>query len=148
MKYALMAVRPKGDYWNEHFFVREVFITMPDFHPGVVQDIRECPDNVEEGWVYINDTFQPQPPLQVPAGLATSTFNKRLKDSEYIALQTKAQDDLRSTATPDATLHRFISMAQVMRGFLLDDDLVKKAKAAMVSKNIVTQARADELFKV
>ncbi len=154
MKYALMAnCDPESDRYEQigpYIFVRELFDAMPEFHDDLVRDIREVDDSVQQNMIYNPDdgTFSDPPPPPPPetAMMVSAAFLHNLTGDEYVALAVRAQDALRDPK-PDATLQRFLDLMRLELVVKLDDDLTKSAKETMVKANILTQARADELFK-
>lgn len=81
----------------------------------------------------------PQPPLPPPPAIITKVaFRFRLTDAEYVGILSAAKTDVEVAAWVET----FNMVSQID----LDNQRTKDGVASLVSKNLLTQARADEIL--
>ena len=92
------------------------------------------------GWSYKNDTFSP--PIFVlpslPNVITKVAFRFRFTDAEYAGIITAAK--------ADAEVQVWYDTFNMVSTFNLDSQRTKDGVANLVSKNLLTQARADEIL--
>jgi hypothetical protein len=94
------------------------------------------------GWKYENGVFSPPPappPLPpLPNIITKVAFRFRMTDAEYVGVINAAKSD----AEVAAWLETFNMVSRID----LDNQRTKDGVANLVSKNLLTQARADEIL--
>ena len=89
-------------------------------------------------WTYINGAFAPPVPPSFPNIISKAAFRFRLTDSEYVGILNAAKTD-----TEVQAWHETFNMVATID---LDSQRTKDGVANLVSKNLLTQARADEIL--
>jgi hypothetical protein len=104
-----------------------------------------CVDNVSPTpgptWTYENGVFSPPvlPPVPVLPNIITKVaFRFRMTDSEYVGVISAAKTDVEVTA--------WLETFNMVSTIDLDNQRTKDGVANLVSKNLLTQARADEIL--
>ena len=96
-------------------------------------------DGPFSGWTYENGVFAPPPPLPpLPNVITKVAFRFRFTDAEYAGIITAAKTDAEVQVWYDT-----FNMLTVVD---LDNQRTKDGVANLVSKNLLTQARADEIL--
>ena len=91
------------------------------------------------GWTYENGVFSPPPPPDpLPSVITKVAFRFRFTDAEYAGIITAARTDAEVQAWYDT----FNMVATID----LDKQRTKDGVANLVSKNLLTQARATEIL--
>jgi hypothetical protein len=94
------------------------------------------------GWKYENDAFvappEPQPPAPLPNIISKVAFRFRMTDAEYVGVINAAKTDVEVAA--------WVETFNMVSRINLDDQRTKDGVAKLVSKNLLTQARADEIL--
>ena len=103
----------------------------------------KIPDGIAgPGWKYIDGEFvnpnPPLPPLPLPNVISKVAFRFRMTDAEYVGILTAAKTDIEVAA--------WVETFNMVSRINLDDQRTKDGVAKLVSKNLLTQARADEIL--
>jgi hypothetical protein len=95
--------------------------------------------HVTPGWGYVNAVFvDPNPPLPLPNIITKVAFRFRMTDPEYVGILSAAKTDVEVAAWVET----FNMVSQID----LDNQRTKDGVTNLVSKNLLTQARADEIL--
>jgi hypothetical protein len=86
-------------------------------------------------WLYDNGQFSPPPPAPAPDKAA---FRFRMTDSEYVGILSAAKTDIEVAS--------WVETFNMVSTIDLDSQRTKDGVANLVSKNLLTQARADEIL--
>lgn len=105
-----------------------------------------CVDNADPmpqpGWTYENGAFvappAPPPPAPLPKIISKVAFRFRMTDAEYVGVLDAAKTDVEVAA--------WVETFNMVSRINLDDQRTKDGVAKLVSKNLLTQARADEIL--
>lgn len=92
-------------------------------------------------WTYENGVFLPPPPRLEPAlpNIITKVaFRFRMTDAEYVGVLSAAKTDVEVAA--------WVETFNMVSSIDLDNQRTKDGVANLVSKNLLTQARADEIL--
>lgn len=103
----------------------------------------EIPDGkAGPGWKYIDGKFinpnPPLPPMPLPNVISKVAFRFRMTDAEYVGVLNAAKTDVEVEA--------WVETFNMVSRINLDDQRTKDGVAKLVSKNLLTQARADEIL--
>lgn len=91
------------------------------------------------GWEYKNNVFSQPPPEPPPPNIITKVaFRFRLTDAEYVGIL--------SAAKTDVEVQAWYETFNMVSSIDLDNQRTKDGVANLVSKNILTQARANEIL--
>ena len=94
------------------------------------------------GWAYENDAFvappAPPPPPPLPNIITKVAFRFRMTDAEYVGVINAAKTDVEVAA--------WVETFNMVSSIDLDNQRTKDGVANLVSKNLLTQARADEIL--
>ena len=91
------------------------------------------------GWTYNNGVFSPPPPPDpLPNIITKVAFRFRFTDAEYAGIIT--------TAKTDAEVQVWYDTFNMVATIDLDNQRTKDGIANLVSKNLLTQARATEIL--
>lgn len=94
---------------------------------------------VVPGWEYIDGQFvDPNPPPPVPAIITKLAFRFRMTDAEYVGVLSAAKTDVEVTA--------WVETFNMVTQINLQDARTISGVETLVSKNLLTQARADEIL--
>lgn len=104
-----------------------------------------CVDDVNSrpgaGWTYENDVFSP-PPLppqpSLPNIVTKVAFRFRFTDAEYIGILSAAKTDVEVAA--------WVETFNMVSSIDLDNQRTKDGVANLVSKNLLTQVRSEEIL--
>jgi hypothetical protein len=108
---------------------------------GVWIDITEVSPQPGPNWTYKNNVFSPpiEPvPVPLPNVISKAAFRFRLTDAEYIGIL--------SAAKTDVEVASWVETFNMVSSIDLDNQRTKDGVANLVSKNLLTQARADEIL--
>ena len=107
-----------------------------------------CIDGMEPmpgpGWSYKNGEFvmPPNPPVPpapvIPSTITKVAFRFRMTDAEYVGVINAAKTDVEVAA--------WVETFNMVSRINLDDQRTKDGVAKLVSKDLLTQARADEIL--
>jgi hypothetical protein len=102
-----------------------------------------CIDNVtpQPGpyWTYENGVFTPPPPAPpLPNVITKAAFRFRMTDAEYVGVL--------SAAKTDVEVASWVETFNMVSSIDLDNQRTKDGVANLVSKNLLTQARANEIL--
>lgn len=104
-----------------------------------------CIDNVNPVpgpfWTYKDGSFSPpadRPPPSLPNIITKVAFRFRLTDAEYVGILSAAKTDVEVAA--------WVETFNMVSSIDLDNQRTKDGVANLVSKNLLTQARADEIL--
>lgn len=92
-------------------------------------------------WLYENGVFSPPPPpppVILPNVITKVAFRFRLTDAEYVGILSAAKTDVEVAA--------WVETFNMVSSIDLDNQRTKDGVANLVSKNLLTQARADEIL--
>jgi hypothetical protein len=93
-------------------------------------------------WTYKNGVFSPPPappaPPPLPNIITKVAFRFRMTDTEYVGVINAAKADVEVAA--------WVETFNMVSKIDLDDQRTKDGVANLVSKNLLTQARADEIL--
>ena len=106
---------------------------------GVWIDLTNVSPEPGPGWSYNDGIFSPPlspPPL--PNIITKVAFRFRLTDSEYVGIL--------SAAKTDVEVASWVETFNMVSSIDLDNQRTKDGVANLVSKNLLTQARADEIL--
>lgn len=106
-------------------------------------DLSDIPEGSHPGpyWLYENGAFSPPPPLPpvvLPNIVTKVAFRFRFTDAEYAAILAAAKND--------AEVQVWYDTFNMLPNVDLDNQRTKDGVASLVSKNLLTQARADEIL--
>jgi hypothetical protein len=92
------------------------------------------------GWTFKDGAFSPPPPVvdSRPPVITRIAFSSRLTDAEYVGIIAAAKTDV----AVEAWLAKFNMVIQID----LSDQRTQAGVALLVSKGLLTQARADEIL--
>jgi len=104
-----------------------------------------CIDNLSPApgptWTYENGVFSPPVdplPAATPNIITKVAFRFRMTDAEYVGII--------SAAKTDAEVAAWVETFNMVSRINLDDQRTKDGVANLVSKNLLTQARANEIL--
>jgi hypothetical protein len=107
-----------------------------------------CVDGMEPmpgpGWLYEDEKFvqpvlpEPEPPPAPKPIISKVAFRFRMTDAEYVGVINAAKTDVEVAA--------WVETFNMVSRINLDDQRTKDGVAKLVSKNLLTQARADEIL--
>jgi hypothetical protein len=92
-------------------------------------------------WTYENGVFSPPvdpPPTPLPNIITKVAFRFRMTDAEYVGVISAAKTDVEVAA--------WVETFNMVSKIDLDNQRTKDGVANLVSKNLLTQARADEIL--
>lgn len=90
-------------------------------------------------WLYKDGVFNPPPPPPpLPNIITKVAFRFRFTDSEYVGILSAAKTDVEVAA--------WVETFNMVSSIDLDNQRTKDGVANLVSKNLLTQARADEIL--
>jgi len=93
-------------------------------------------------WLYENGQFSPPPPTPAPNFplnvITKAAFRFRMTDPEYVGILSAAKTDVEVAA--------WVETFNMVSSIDLDNQRTKDGVANLVSKNLLTQARADEIL--
>lgn len=92
-------------------------------------------------WLYKDGVFSPPPPLPpviLPNIITKVAFRFRFTDAEYVGILSAAKTDVEVAA--------WVETFNMVSSIDLDNQRTKDGMANLVSKNLLTQARADEIL--
>lgn len=90
-------------------------------------------------WTYKDGVFSPPPPPPpLPNIITKVAFRFRLTDAEYVGILSAAKTDIEVAA--------WVETFNMLSTVDLDNQRTKDGVANLVSKNLLTQARADEIL--
>jgi hypothetical protein len=90
-------------------------------------------------WTYDGSTFSPPPPPPpLPNIITKVAFRFRMTDAEYVGVI--------SAAKTDVEVASWVETFNMVSTIDLDNQRTKDGVANLVSKNLLTQARADEIL--
>ena len=90
-------------------------------------------------WIYKDGVFSPPPPPpSLPNIITKVAFRFRLTDAEYVGIL--------SAAKTDVEVASWVETFNMVSSIDLDNQRTKDGVANLVSKNLLTQARADEIL--
>jgi hypothetical protein len=109
-------------------------------------DVWVCVDGMDPmpgpGWTYENGAFAappaPPPPPPLPNIITKVAFRFRMTDAEYVGVINAAKTDVEVAA--------WVETFNMVSSIDLDNQRTKDGVANLVSKNLLTQARADEIL--
>jgi len=94
------------------------------------------------GWKYENGTFSPPftppPPAPLPNIITKVAFRFRMTDAEYVGVINAAKTDVEVAA--------WVETFNMVSRINLDDQRTKDGVAKLVSKGLLTEARANEIL--
>lgn len=104
-----------------------------------------CVDGMEPtpgpGWKYVNNTFVAPieiPQIPIPNIISKVAFRFRLTDDEYVGILTAAKTDVEVAA--------WVETFNMVSKIDLDNQRTKDGVAKLVSKNLLTQDRANHVL--
>jgi hypothetical protein len=108
--------------------------------PQVFGSWVETPANdIGPGWGYVNGKFiDPRPPVIIPNIITKVAFRFRLTDAEYVSIL--------STAKTDVAVEAWVETFNMVSSIDLDNQRTKDGVANLVTKNLLTQARATTIL--
>jgi len=115
-----------------------VLITEQDDKPSLDGVWVECLSNAGPLWTYDGTSFSEPVPAPIPAIITKVAFRFRMTDAEYVGVLSAAKTDVEVAAWVET----FNMVSQID----LDNQRTKDGVANLVSKNLLTQARADEIL--
>lgn len=90
-------------------------------------------------WTYKDGVFTPPPPPPpIPNIITKVAFRFRLTDAEYVGILSAAKTDVEVAA--------WVETFNMVSSIDLDNQRTKDGVANLVNKNLLTQARADEIL--
>jgi len=90
-------------------------------------------------WTYKNGVFSPPPaPPPPPKIISKVAFRFRLTDAEYVGILSAAKTDVEVAA--------WVETFNMVSNIDLDNQRTKNGVENLVSKNLLTQARADQIL--
>lgn len=123
-------------------FVENIAISETPLETGHLWiDVSELPDQPGPTWTYKEGAFSPPVPPTEPVLLNIITkvaFRFRLTDAEYVGIL--------SAAKTDVEVASWVETFNMVSSIDLDNQRTKDGVANLVSKNLLTQARADEIL--
>ena len=116
-----------------------IWISLENYVPIIDRNGNErypCP-----GWTYKDGAFELPPyiePILLPNIITKVAFRFRLTDAEYVGILTAAKTDVEVAA--------WVETFNMVSSIDLDNQRTKDGVANLVSKNLLTQARADQIL--
>lgn len=106
---------------------------------GVWIDLTGVSPEPGRDWTYKDGVFTPPPPPPpLPNIITKVAFRFRLTDAEYVGILSAAKTDVEVAA--------WVETFNMVSSIDLDNQRTKDGVANLVSKNLLTQARADEIL--
>lgn len=100
----------------------------------------ECPNHIGPDWLYQNNIFINPDPIQpsLPNIITKTAFRFRFTDAEYVGI-------LVATKT-DVEVQAWYETFNMVTTVDLDNQRTKDGVAILISKNLLTSARANEIL--
>lgn len=106
---------------------------------GIWIDLTGVTPEPGRDWIYKNGVFSPPPLPPPPPNIITKVaFRFRFTDAEYVGIL--------SAAKTDVEVASWVETFNMVSSIDLDNQRTKNGVANLVSKNLLTQARASEIL--
>lgn len=113
-------------------------VTEQDQKPVIDGVWVKCEDGIGPGCTYDGTSFAPYIPPPEPRIISKVAFRFRLTDAEYVGILSAAKTDIEVAA--------WVETFNMSTTLDLDNQRTKDGVQNLVGKNLLTQARADEIL--